>query len=64
MPASLDVVLGLDLGTSGVKVVALSAAGEVVAQALRHYPLLTPKLAGRSSAPRTGRRPRWRRWAT
>ncbi|WP_185974584.1 xylulokinase [Deinococcus detaillensis] len=43
MPTGLDVVLGLDLGTSGVKVVALSAAGEVMAQALRPYPLLTPQ---------------------
>ena len=38
-----EVVLGLDLGTSGVKVVALSASGEVVAHASRAYPLLTPQ---------------------
>ena len=37
-----EVALGLDLGTSGVKVVALTAAGQEVAQATRQYPLLTP----------------------
>ncbi|WP_344983309.1 xylulokinase [Deinococcus rubellus] len=36
-------MLGLDLGTSGVKVVALTAQGELVGQASRHYPLLTPR---------------------
>ena len=38
-----EVTLGLDLGTSGVKVVALARDGEVVAQATRAYPLLTPQ---------------------
>lgn len=38
-----EVTLGLDLGTSGVKVVALNAAGRTVAQATRAYPLLTPR---------------------
>ncbi len=37
-----DVTLGLDLGTSGVKVVALTAGGETLAEAMRPYPLLTP----------------------
>ena len=37
-----DVVLGVDLGTSGVKVVALNAAGQEVATASRAYELLTP----------------------
>jgi len=40
---SEPVTLGLDLGTSGVRVVALTAAGETVAQATRAYPLLTPR---------------------
>ncbi len=35
--------MGLDLGTSGVKVVALGASGAVVAHSLRRYPLLTPQ---------------------
>ena len=37
-----EVTLGLDLGTSGVKVVALGADGRVLAQATQGYPLLTP----------------------
>ncbi|MFC4637754.1 xylulokinase [Deinococcus hohokamensis] len=37
------VTLGLDLGTSGVKVVALNAQGQVVAHSTRTYPLLTPR---------------------
>jgi xylulokinase len=37
------VALGLDLGTSGVRVVAVSAQGELVAEATRDYPLLTPR---------------------
>ncbi|MFD1732493.1 FGGY family carbohydrate kinase [Deinococcus malanensis] len=37
------VTLGLDLGTSGLKVVALDASGTVVAEETRHYPLLTPQ---------------------
>lgn len=38
-----EVTIGLDLGTSGLKGVALTAAGELVAQASRSYPLLTPR---------------------
>ncbi len=37
------VTLGVDLGTSGVKVVALNAGGGAVAHASRSYPLLTPR---------------------
>ncbi|GGR28241.1 xylulokinase [Deinococcus ruber] len=38
-----SVTLGLDLGTSGVKVVALSLSGQTLAQATHTYPLLTPQ---------------------
>lgn len=38
-----EVTLGLDLGTSGVKAVALTADGRAVAEATRPYPLLTPQ---------------------
>lgn len=38
-----EVALGLDLGTSGVRVVAVDAAGGVVAETEGRYPLLTPK---------------------
>jgi xylulokinase len=38
-----DVLIGLDVGTTGVKAIALSDRGEVVARAEEHYPLLTPK---------------------
>ncbi|MVN87740.1 xylulokinase [Deinococcus sp. HMF7620] len=43
MAARLAVTLGADLGTSGVKVVALGAGGEVVAERTHTYPLLTPR---------------------
>nr|WP_281416348.1 xylulokinase [Deinococcus aestuarii] len=35
--------MGVDLGTSGVKAVALDAAGRTVAESGRTYPLLTPR---------------------
>ncbi|WP_019586740.1 xylulokinase [Deinococcus apachensis] len=38
-----EVTVGVDLGTSGVKVVALDAARRSVASATRSYPLLTPQ---------------------
>lgn len=37
------VTLGVDLGTSGVKAVALDAQGRVVAEVTETYPLLTPR---------------------
>jgi xylulokinase len=37
------VALGLDLGTSGVRVVAVDEQGTLVAEATRTYPLLTPQ---------------------
>ena len=39
----MPVALGLDLGTSGLKAVALDASGAQVAEALRSYPLATPR---------------------
>lgn len=42
IPNQNTVALGLDLGTSGVRVVAIDLQGIVVAQAARSYPLLTP----------------------
>ncbi len=38
-----QVALGLDLGTSGVRVLAVNANGEVIAEVNKHYPLLTPQ---------------------
>lgn len=38
-----EVTIGLDLGTSGLKAVALTSAGELVAEASQTYPLLTPQ---------------------
>lgn len=38
-----EVTLGVDLGTSGLKAVALDRAGRVVAEVTRSYPLLTPQ---------------------
>ncbi|AFZ29223.1 xylulokinase [Gloeocapsa sp. PCC 7428] len=37
-----DVAIGIDLGTSGVRVVAVHPQGAIAAQATRSYPLLTP----------------------
>lgn len=42
-PAMNEVAIGLDLGTSGVRVVAVGLQGKVVAQAIRSYPLLSPQ---------------------
>jgi len=38
-----EVVIGLDLGTAGVRVVAVDLQGQVIASATRSYPLLTPQ---------------------
>ncbi|MFZ5828150.1 MAG: xylulokinase [Bacillota bacterium] len=37
------ILIGLDLGTSGVRVLAVDERGEVVAQAAREYPLAIPR---------------------
>jgi xylulokinase len=39
----MSIVIGVDVGTSGTKAVAVNAAGEVVASSLVEYPLLTPQ---------------------
>ena len=41
--ARVTVLVGLDVGTSGVKALALSATGDVLARAEREYPLSTPR---------------------
>ena len=38
-----DVVVGLDLGTGGVRAIAVNLQGQPIAQAMRSYPLLTPQ---------------------
>jgi xylulokinase len=38
-----DLLVGIDVGTTGVKAVAISPAGEVVAKAEEEYPLSTPR---------------------
>ncbi|KAM3104868.1 FGGY family carbohydrate kinase [Phormidesmis sp. 146-20] len=37
------IILGLDLGTSGVRVVAVEAQGYLIAQSSHAYPLATPR---------------------
>lgn len=37
-----EVVLGLDLGTGGVRAIAVNLQGQLIAQTTRSYPLLTP----------------------
>jgi xylulokinase len=39
----MSIVIGVDVGTSGTKAVAIDATGKLVAAALVEYPLLTPK---------------------
>ena len=39
----MSLALGLDLGTSGVRALAVDEAGRVVAERTRTYPLLTPR---------------------
>jgi xylulokinase len=38
-----DVVVGLDLGTGGVRAIAVDLQGKIIAQTTRSYPLLTPQ---------------------
>ncbi|MEH2238989.1 xylulokinase [Nostoc sp.] len=38
-----DIVVGLDLGTGGVRAIAVDLQGQIIAQAMRSYPLLTPQ---------------------
>jgi xylulokinase len=42
-PSAPDALVGLDVGTSGVKALALSRTGEIVARAERPYALSTPR---------------------
>ena len=39
----MSIVLGMDIGTSGTKALAVNEAGSTVASALVEYPLHTPK---------------------
>ena len=43
MPLSEKLVLGIDVGTSGLKAIALGESGAVVGRAERSYPLSTPR---------------------
>lgn len=38
-----DIVIGLDLGTGGVRAIAVALQGQIIAQTTRSYPLLTPQ---------------------
>lgn len=38
-----EVVIGIDLGTGGVKAIAVDLQGQLIAQTTRSYPLLTPQ---------------------
>ena len=50
-------LVGLDVGTSGLKGIAISPAGEVLASASESYELATPSRAGPSRIPTTGCEP-------
>jgi xylulokinase len=45
------VLIGLDIGTSGARAVALNESGEVVAEAAQGYPLLSPRPGWREQNP-------------
>ncbi|MFO7973318.1 MAG: xylulokinase [Candidatus Hydrogenedentota bacterium] len=47
----MSIVLGLDVGTSGTKAVAVDQSGKLLASALVEYPLLTPKPGWAEQAP-------------
>ncbi|MDZ8134931.1 MAG: xylulokinase [Nostoc sp. DedQUE04] len=38
-----EIVVGLDLGTGGVRAIAVDLQGQIIAQATKSYPLLTPQ---------------------
>ena len=38
-----DIAVGLDLGTGGVRAIAVDLQGQIIAQSTRSYPLLTPQ---------------------
>ncbi|MEH2144142.1 xylulokinase [Nostoc sp.] len=38
-----DIVVGLDLGTGGVRAIAVNLQGQIIAQTTRSYPLFTPQ---------------------
>ena len=38
-----DLVIGLDLGTGGIRSIAVDLQGQIIAQATSSYPLLTPQ---------------------
>jgi xylulokinase len=38
-----DIVVGLDLGTGGARAIAVDLQGQIIAQATKSYPLLTPQ---------------------
>src|SRR4051794_41946557 len=42
-PERPEALVGLDVGTSGVKAIAISAEGEILARAEEHYPSSSPQ---------------------
>lgn len=52
----MTVVLGLDLGTSGVRVLAVDERSKVIAETTREYPLLTPHPGWTEQRPEDWRR--------
>jgi xylulokinase len=52
----VSALVGLDVGTSGVKALAISPAGEVLARAERDYPLSTPRPGWAEQDPEDWRR--------
>ncbi len=61
----MTALVGLDVGTTGVKALALAPDGEILARAEADYPLSTPRPGWAEQDPRTGgarpsrRSPRW-----
>ena len=51
--------IGVDLGTSAVKLLLMDGSGRIHKVVSREYPLYFPILHGRSRTRRTGLRPPW-----
>lgn len=52
MPSAEPVFLGVDVGTSGVRVLAVDASGQILARAMKEYPLHMPRPGWTEQDPR------------
>ena len=50
----MALLVGIDVGTGGVKTIAVDESGQICARSFREYPSVSPSLVGLSKIPRTG----------